>query len=105
LKLKNHFLIGDKGKEVSALRSALKKTNSHNDHSFSEVQSWSIVADLAGKGLGVALLPDFILSARKDLTRVLPKVNLPGYQMSAIFRSFESLPPVAKDFLGWLKES
>ncbi len=103
-KRKLHFLVGDKGKEVSALRATIKKANL-SEVTFSEVQSWSIAADLASKGLGVALFPDFILSGRKDLIRVMSDVNLPNYQMSAVCRSFDSLSPVAKDFLAWVKQS
>lgn len=101
-KNKKQFLVGDKGSEVLALRSNLKKSNLQPR--FLEIQSWSIIADLAESGLGIGLFPDFILKARKArLTQIHTDILLPRYELLAIFRSQNSLSPVSQAFLGYFQ--
>lgn len=94
----NPYIVGDKGLEVSALRAEIRKRKGR-EAKFFEVQSWSIIADMTAGGLGVGLLPDFVVRSRRDLRVLASKLNLPAYQLCAFFRSPDNLSPVARAFL------
>ncbi|MBX9769113.1 MAG: LysR family transcriptional regulator [Bdellovibrionales bacterium] len=97
-KTTNRFLVGDKGAEVLALRLALKKMKL--DAQFVEIQSWSVIAELSGKGMGIGLVPEFILKARQaELIQIHEEIRLPRYQVCAFFRSRSALSSVARAFL------
>jgi DNA-binding transcriptional LysR family regulator len=55
------YLLGDKGIETAVLRSQTK--DRANPARFIEVQSWELIAQLAAKGVGVGLVPDFLLDS------------------------------------------
>jgi DNA-binding transcriptional LysR family regulator len=100
---KTRFLVGDKGPEVLAIRAEFKKKK--DSPQFIEIQSWSICADLAERGLGTALLPDFIVKSRKHLTQVQTAFKLPRYELCAIFRALDTLSPVSRKFLSQFSQS
>lgn len=97
-KNKDHFLVGDKGREVLVLRKFLK--DKLPNARFSEIQSWSILVNLAEEGTGVALVPDFLIKrGSHKLTRAYRQFTLPSYKLSAFYRSKEYLSPTSQKFL------
>lgn len=101
---RNCFLVGDKGTEVSVLRSIIKKSVSAPR--FIEIQSWSLLLSLAQQGLGVAMVPDFLVKKKKMLLKsVYNEIKLPPYNLYAFYRSQEGLSVVAKSFLSEFKNN
>ncbi|PIP96013.1 MAG: hypothetical protein COW00_06935 [Bdellovibrio sp. CG12_big_fil_rev_8_21_14_0_65_39_13] len=92
------FIVGDKGFEITALNDHHRKLKKRV-HTI-VVQSWAISADLAQDGVGVALIPDFVLAKHRDsLVQVMSEVRLPKYDLCAFYRSYNALSPVARKFL------
>jgi len=92
------FIVGDKGFEITALNDHHRKLKKKVQTII--VQSWAISADLAQDGVGIALVPDFVLEKHNDrLVQVMSEVRLPKYDLCAFYRSLEALSPVAKKFL------
>lgn len=92
------FLVGDKGREVTSLRMTLKEMNIKAH--YSEFQSWTVLSELAERGMGVALIPEFIVKEKSNTLNVVhPEIQLPSYELYAFYRSIGSLSPIAKAFL------
>jgi LysR family carnitine catabolism transcriptional activator len=94
----SRFLVGEKGREVTSLRLALKKMD-FKPH-FSEFQSWTIITELTQRGMGVGLMPDFIVQENAEtLCQVHKNIELPCFELFAFFRAGTSLSPISKAFL------
>lgn len=92
------FLVGEKGREVTSLRSALKELDVQSH--FSEFQSWTIITELAQRGMGVGLVPDFIVKEHEDtLFQVHKDIQLPSFDLFAFYRAGTTLSPISRAFL------
>jgi DNA-binding transcriptional LysR family regulator len=87
LKTKNKFLVTENRPEVAALKRSVGELGI-SDSKYLEIQSWDLIRDFAIQGLGIALLPDFLLSTdRGKSLKAIPKLSLhTKYQVVAYYR-------------------
>ncbi|MEO5666722.1 MAG: LysR family transcriptional regulator [Bdellovibrionota bacterium] len=93
------FIVGDKGFEVAELRRQLKTRQP--DARFIEVQSWELIAQLAAHGLGLGLVPDYLIASAffPKLETKDVGLKLPAYELCSFVRSQKTLSAQAKAFL------
>lgn len=96
------FIVGDKGEEVLNFRQWYKKNNLTS--AIIEVESWEVIARLVQSGLGVGLLPDYILrnSQNKNMYEIKSDLVLPSFELKLFFRSAKTLPRNCKIFQDFL---
>jgi DNA-binding transcriptional LysR family regulator len=84
------FLIGDKGLEVIRFKQWYQKNKLAND--VIEIESWEVATRLIQSGIGVGVIPDYILETNPTKLHVIDApLNLPGYELKAFYRNKESL--------------
>ena len=93
------YLVGDKGFEIAQLKGFLRTREPKAR--FIEIQSWELIAQMAARGAGWGLIPDYLLDSGLFLkSKVLQTpYSLPSYELCAFFKSSTSLSRPAKTFL------
>lgn len=97
---KETFLIGDKGDEVDQFKLCCKKH--HFSQSVIEISGWNVIAKMVQLGLGVGLVPDFLLQFEKESKFHIvenPAIELPKYDLRIYFNKQEKLSRNARLFL------
>ena len=61
------YLLGDQGPEVTAFKKTLPAPIQGNGKKVMSIQSWEVIAAMTRQGLGVGLIPDFILEKGEGL--------------------------------------
>ena len=70
-----------------------------------EARSWIVVAKLAEEGLGIGYFPDYITFGReKTLQRCEKDLNLPKFQMSAVYLKGMRLRKSSEIFLSYFEQ-
>lgn len=69
----------------------------------SVIQSWSVCAELAAAGIGVGLVPDFVLERRSNAKIILWDFEEPQeeYTISAVWRKDKGLCSCSEKFVGY----
>jgi DNA-binding transcriptional LysR family regulator len=65
-----------------------------------EVQSWMAARALSQRGLGVSLLPDFLVRKEANLVALKAPFTLLPYQLKIYYRKRQGLTRTAEHFLG-----
>ena len=80
------FLIGDKGVEVDKFKQFYQKNKLANQ--VVEIESWEVISRFTQSGMGIGLIPDFILDSpySHNLHIVDLGQKLPGYELKCFFK-------------------
>ncbi|MGZ3790235.1 MAG: LysR family transcriptional regulator [Bacteriovorax sp.] len=93
------FLIGDKGEEVIKFKQHYQKNRLKNQ--IVEIESWEVISRFAQSGMGIGLIPDFILES--SFTNKLHIVDLgikfPHYELKCFYREEKYLSRNTQAFL------
>jgi len=79
------FLVGDKGEEVIKFKHWYKKNELTNP--IIEIPSWEIINKMAQNGLGIGLMPDYLLTGTHKLYILNHDIKLPNYELKVFYRS------------------
>ena len=99
---KETFLIGDKGQEVLKFKQWYSKNKFQNG--IIEIESWEVITSLIHAGIGIGLIPDYILENPQNskLNVLNVDLNLPSYELKAFYRSSKNLPRNCQLLLNFL---
>jgi DNA-binding transcriptional LysR family regulator len=98
--LKNEtFLIGDKGDEVNKFKHFYQKNRLTNQ--IIEITSWEVIFRFIQSGLGIGLVPDFILDTALFKKNYIVELDLklPTYELKYFFREEKYLSRNSRVFL------
>ena len=95
----DQFLIGDKGEEVIKFKQYYQKNKLKNQ--VAEIESWEVISRFAQSGMGVGLIPDFILesSFANKLHVIDLGIKFPQYELKFFFREEKYLSRNTQAFL------
>jgi LysR family transcriptional activator of glutamate synthase operon len=95
------FLIGDKGNEVVKFKQFYQKNRMKNH--IIEIESWEVINRFVQSGLGVGLIPDFILDSlpNNKFHVVDLGIKFPEYELKCFYRDEIYLAKSTKVFLDY----
>lgn len=83
----DQFLVTEARPETLHLRKILATSSRYKQARFLEVKSWDLIAEFASHGLGIGLVPDFMLNSPKTtLTKISQLSPCGDYEVVAVQR-------------------
>lgn len=96
-----NFLVTESTPEVQFFKELYRKMNSFNPIISFEISSWGVLKKMADASLGIALIPDFLIS-NSEKKNIVKSYKLTNYRIVAAWPKSRELNIKCRKFLEFL---